>query len=152
MNTIDLQWFWKNFDQLTKNELYELLQFRQEIFVVEQKSWYLDADSLDQFSHHLLVKSNDKLIGYLRLTPPGKKYEVASIGRIAIHHDMRRDKIGSKIVKEGLKKSSLIYTSNALRISAQEYLIGFYEEHGFKIEGEVYDEDGIPHIQMLIDG
>ena len=64
---------------------------------------------------------------------------------------MRRDKIGSKIVKEGLKKSSLIYASNALRISAQEYLIGFYEEHGFKIEGEVYDEDGIPHIQMLID-
>ena len=152
MNTTALQWFWKTFDQLTKNELYELLQFRQEIFVVEQKSWYLDADSLDQFSHHLLVKKNNKLIGYLRLTPPGKKYEVASIGRIAIRHEMRRDKIGSKIVKEGLEKSSLIYASNALRISEQEYLIGFYEEHGFKIEGEVYDEDGIPHIQMLIDG
>ena len=152
MNTTALQWFWKTFDQLTKNELYELLQFRQEIFVVEQKSWYLDADSLDQFSHHLLVKNNNKLIGYLRLTPPGKKYEVASIGRIAIRHEMRRDKIGSKIVKEGLEKSSLIYASNALRISEQEYLIGFYEEHGFKIEGEVYDEDGIPHIQMLIDG
>jgi ElaA protein len=68
-----LEWSWKTFDQLSKHELYEVLQFRQSIFVVEQQSWYLDADGLDEFSHHLLVKKNEILKGYLRLTPPWKK-------------------------------------------------------------------------------
>ena len=151
MSKLNLSWSWKTFDQLSKEELYELLSLRQTIFVVEQKSWYLDADGLDSCSLHLLVKLNDILLGYLRLLPPKVKYDTPSIGRIAILENYRGNKIGSRLVKEGMQKRSETFSTHSLTISAQEYLIKFYEAHGFKVFGEVYDEDGIPHVQMVKD-
>ena len=149
---LDLQSFWKSFDELSKLELYEVLSFRQSIFVVEQKSWYQDADGLDEISDHLLLKKEGHLVGYLRLTPPGIKYKTPSIGRIAVIDSLRGLSIGSRLVDEGLKRSSENYMTEKSTISAQEYLIKFYEGHGFKVSGDVYDEDGIPHIQMIRNG
>ena len=152
MNIQNLQWSWKSFEQITKEELYEVLSFRQSIFVVEQKSWYQDADGLDNISLHLLLKENTFLVGYLRLIPPGKKYDTPSIGRIAIKENLRGNTIGSELVKRGIKKSSETYLTDSVTISAQNYLTKFYQNHGFTIQGEVYDEDGIPHVKMVKDG
>ena len=152
MNIQNLQWSWKSFEQITKEELYEVLSFRQSIFVVEQKSWYQDADDLDNISLHLLLKENTFLVGYLRLIPPGKKYDTPSIGRIAIKENLRGNAIGSELVKRGIKKSSETYLTDSVTISAQNYLTKFYQNHGFTIQGEVYDEDGIPHVKMVKDG
>lgn len=149
---LDLQSFWKSFDELSKLELYEVLSFRQSIFVVEQKSWYQDADGLDKISDHLLLKKDEQLVGYLRLTPPGIKYKTPSIGRIAVIENLRGLSIGSRLVDEGLKRSLENYMTDKSTISAQEYLIKFYEGHGFKVSGDVYEEDGIPHIQMIKNG
>ena len=151
MNTDALSWDWKSFDELNKDELYEILKFRQEIFIVEQKSWYIDADNLDQFSLHLLVQNTLGLMGYLRLTPPGKKYKEASIGRVSIREDHRGKKLGDKLLSQGIEKSKQVYKSSSCRISAQEHLIAYYENHGFRVQGTPYDEDGIPHIEMLLD-
>ena len=151
MNTDALSWDWKSFDELNKDELYEILKFRQEIFIVEQKSWYVDADNLDQFSLHLLVQNTQGLMGYLRLTPPGKKYKEASIGRVSIREDHRGKKLGDKLLSKGIEKSKQVYKSSSCRISAQEYLIAYYENHGFRVQGTPYDEDGIPHVEMLLD-
>ncbi len=151
MNTDTLSWDWKSFDELNKDELYEILKFRQEIFIVEQKSWYVDADNLDQFSLHLLVQNRLGLMGYLRLTPPGKKYKEASIGRVSIREDHRGKKLGDKLLSQGIEKSKQVYKSSSCRISAQEHLIAYYENHGFRVQGTPYDEDGIPHIEMLLD-
>tara|TARA_Y100000741_G_scaffold307240_1_gene249979 strand:+ start:1692 stop:2150 length:459 start_codon:yes stop_codon:yes gene_type:complete len=151
LNTDTLSWDWKSFDELNKDELYEILKFRQEIFIVEQKSWYVDADNLDQFSLHLLVQNRLGLMGYLRLTPPGKKYKEASIGRVSIREDHRGKKLGDKLLSQGIEKSKQVYKSSSCRISAQEHLIAYYENHGFRVQGTPYDEDGIPHIEMLLD-
>tara|TARA_Y100000746_G_C15210527_1_gene329221 strand:- start:151 stop:609 length:459 start_codon:yes stop_codon:yes gene_type:complete len=151
LNTDALSWDWKSFDELNKDELYEILKFRQEIFIVEQKSWYVDADNLDQFSLHLLVQNRLGLMGYLRLTPPGKKYKEASIGRVSIREDHRGKKLGDKLLSQGIEKSKQVYKSSSCRISAQEHLIAYYENHGFRVQGTPYDEDGIPHIEMLLD-
>ena len=151
MNTDALSWDWKSFDELNKDELYKVLKFRQEIFIVEQKSWYVDADNLDQFSLHLLVQNTQGLMGYLRLTPPGKKYKEASIGRVSIREDHRGKKLGDKLLSKGIEKSKQVYKSSSCRISAQEYLIAYYENQGFRVQGTPYDEDGIPHIEMLLD-
>ena len=139
-------------DRLKRDELYDILRFRQEIFVVEQKSWYLDADGLDQCSLHLLVLDKGTLIGYLRLTPPGEKYPETSIGRVSIDKGYRGEKLGDHLLIMGIEKGKEAYGSGSYRISAQEYLISYYEKHGFKVQGNPYDEDGIPHIEMLLDG
>ena len=152
MNTKNLSWEWKSFSELKRDELYDILRFRQEIFVVEQKSWYLDADGLDQSSLHLLVLDKGILIGYLRLTPPGEKYPETSIGRVSIDKGYRGEKLGDHLLIMGIEKGKEAYRSGSYRISAQEYLISYYEKHGFKVQGNPYDEDGIPHIEMLLDG
>ena len=152
MNTENLSWEWKSFSDLKRDELYDILRFRQEIFVVEQKSWYLDADGLDQSSLHLLVLDKGILIGYLRLTPPGEKYPETSIGRVSIDKGYRGEKLGDHLLIMGIEKGKEAYGSGSYRISAQEYLISYYEKHGFKVQGNPYDEDGIPHIEMLLDG
>lgn len=152
LNTEDLTWKWKSYDELNKDELYKVLKFRQEIFVVEQKSWYLDADGLDQCSLHLLTINNDNLIGYLRLTPPGKKYVEASIGRVSIDKGHRGKGLGDKLLSLGIEKGKAVYSSGSYRISAQEYLISYYENHGFKVHGDPYDEDGISHVEMVSNG
>ena len=151
MDTENLSWEWKSFIDLNSDELYEILKFRQEIFVVEQKSWYLDADGLDQVSLHLLVRNKENLIGYLRLTSPGIKYIETSIGRVSIHVKHRGEGLGDQLLTMGIEKGKEVYGSGAFRISAQEYLISYYEKHGFKAQGSPYDEDGIPHIEMLLD-
>ena len=151
MDTENLSWEWKSFVDLNSDELYEILKFRQEIFVVEQKSWYLDADGLDQVSLHLLVRNKGNLIGYLRLTSPEKKYIETSIGRVSIHIKHRGEGLGDQLLIMGIEKGKEVYGSGAFRISAQEHLISYYEKHGFKAQGSPYDEDGIPHIEMLLD-
>tara|TARA_B100000927_G_scaffold48040_1_gene35003 strand:- start:5740 stop:6033 length:294 start_codon:yes stop_codon:yes gene_type:complete len=75
-----------------------------------------------------------------------------SIGRISVLENFRGKSLGSELVKEGLKKSEELYSSLKMTISAQEYLINFYESHGFRVIGEVYDEDGIPHVEMIRNG
>ena len=152
MNTENLSWEWKSFSELKRDELYDILRFRQEIFVVEQKSWYLDADGLDQSSLHLLVLDKGILIGYLRLTPPGEKYPETSIGRVSIDKGYRGEKLGDHLLIMWIEKGKEAYGSGSYRISAQEYLISYYEKHGFKVQGNLYDEYGIPHIEMLLDG
>jgi ElaA protein len=152
LNTKNLSWEWKSFSDLKRDELYDILRFRQEIFVVEQKSWYLDADGLDQSSLHLLVLDKGILIGYLRLTPPGKKYPETSIGRVSINEGYRGKRLGDHLLNMGIEKGREVYGSGSYRISAQAYLISYYEKHGFKVKGNPYDEDGISHIEMLLDG
>ena len=152
LNTENLSWVWKSFSDLKRDELYNILRFRQEIFVVEQKSWYLDADGLDHCSLHLLALDKGILIGYLRLTPPGKKYPETSIGRVSISEGYRGEKLGDHLLSVGIQKGKEVYGSGSCRISAQEYLISYYEKHGFKVQGNPYDEDGIQHIEMLLDG
>ena len=151
MDTENLSWEWKSFIDLNSDELYEILKFRQEIFVVEQKSWYLDADGLDQVSLHLLVRNKENLIGYLRLTPPGKKYIETSIGRVSIHVKHRGEGLGDQLLTMGIEKGKEVYGLGEFRISAQEHLISYYEKHDFKAQGSPYDEDGIPHVEMLLD-
>ena len=145
----DISWIWKSYSELKKEELYEILRFRQEIFAVEQQSWYLDADGLDQDALHLLGTSNNDLVAYERLLAPGIKNSHASLGRILVHEKYRGLGLGHHLVDEGMKKSKLIFPSILITLSAQEHLEEFYKEHGFTKCGDPYIEDGIPHIEMI---
>ncbi|WP_342380663.1 GNAT family N-acetyltransferase [Myxococcus stipitatus] len=149
-----LSWQWKAFPELTLDELYALLALRQEVFVVEQRSLYLDADGLDARSLHLLgledAGSGPFLAAYLRILPPGVKHpDEASLGRVVTSPRARGRGLGRELTERGLARLEALYPRADIRISAQEYLISFYESLGFVTQGGVYDEDGIPHIEML---
>ena len=148
LNVKKVNYIWKTFSDLTRDELYEMIHLRQKVFIVEQDCPYLDADFSDQDAFHLLGYDDGGLISYLRAFPPGIKYEGASLGRIVVDDSKRGQQLGQNLTKEGLSYLSKHYPDTEIIISAQHRLENFYCELGFTARGEVYLEDDIDHIQM----
>lgn len=148
INVKKVNYIWKTFSDLTRDELYEMIHLRQKVFIVEQDCPYLDADFSDQDAFHLLGYDDEGLISYLRAFPPGIKYEGASLGRIVVDDSKRGEQLGQNLTKEGISYLSKHYPDTEIIISAQHRLENFYCELGFTARGEVYLEDDIDHIQM----
>ncbi len=141
--------FIKSFDELNLNQLYELLQLRSEIFVVEQDCIYQDIDDKDQKALHVLGIKNNKIVAYTRIFKPGDYFENASIGRVAVKKEERKYGFGKKIMLTSIKAIKEKLHTDKVELSAQVYLKKFYNDLGFLIIGEEYLEDGIPHIKMI---
>lgn len=149
MHHLKYQWILKPFESLTPTELYAELRLRSEVFVVEQNCVFLDMDDKDQFSFHLLGYDGEILIASARLFAPGKVYPEMSIGRVVSSPNYRRKGAGRELMKVAIKKCYELFGDLPIKIGAQLYLKNFYESLGFLQCGEVYDEDGIEHIQMM---
>jgi len=146
---MNYQWHTKTFSELTLAELYALLRLRQEVFVVEQDCIYQDLDGMDQQASHILCRRDDQLIAYQRCLAPGLSYPESSLGRIVVCASARGLQLGRELVKRGISHNLDNWPQIGIRINAQAYLQDFYSELGFVASGELYDEDGIMHRQML---
>lgn len=146
-----MDWAWSRFAELGVDNLYDALALRCEVFIVEQAP-YLDPDGLDRMSWHLLGRDDGALRAYLRVVDPGYKYDEPSIGRVVCARDQRGRGLGRELMRRGLDHCGAVWPGRAIRISAQAHLQPFYAGLGFEPVGGVYDEDGIPHIEMLRPG
>jgi ElaA protein len=142
-------WICKHWSELDTGEVYRILQARARVFVVEQSCPYLDADDHDQASWHLWTEVGGAIAAYLRVVPGGEKYAEPSLGRIITAAEHRRSGLGKELVREGLRALAARCGDVPVRIGAQKYLERFYGELGFARAGDDYDEDGIPHLEML---
>jgi len=140
------------FYQLNLDEIYAIMALRQEVFVVEQNCPYLDADGNDQESWHLMgFNDQHQLIAYTRLLPQGISYKkYAAIGRVVTSPSARGLGAGKKIMQTSIQWMEKLFPNQSVKISAQVYLLKFYNELGFQEIGEEYLEDDIPHIAMLL--
>ena len=139
----------KKFNDLSPLELYEILQLRSEVFVVEQDCVYQDIDCNDQKALHIIGTAENKIIAYTRCFRPGDYFKEASIGRVVVKESQRKFKRGIQIMNNSIKAINDHYKTKIIKISAQCYLNKFYTNLQFKPIGEKYLEDGIPHIAML---
>jgi ElaA protein len=153
---IDTIWHAKHFNELSLEQLYDLLKLRIDIFVVEQTCFYPDLDGdknqLDRDSEtlHVLGYQNNVLVAYLRILAKGQSYEnYVSIGRVAIAEEARGTGLGHKLMHEALNLCQQYFAEQNIKISAQEHLINFYQQHDFKQVSEMYLEDDIPHVAMI---
>ncbi|PCH77763.1 MAG: GNAT family N-acetyltransferase [Flavobacteriaceae bacterium] len=140
----------KAYSELTVDELYEIMQLRARVFVVEQDCVYLDLDGKDPLATHIFLKDDGVICAYARIFGPGDYFKSASIGRVVVHSNYRGLDLGNTIVSACLTAVCDIYKTKKIIISAQKYLINFYEKHGFITRGKIYLEDGIEHISMEI--
>ncbi|HSZ85617.1 MAG TPA: GNAT family N-acetyltransferase [Puia sp.] len=143
-------WLCKKFDDLTPYELYAILQLRNEVFVVEQDCVFQDADNKDQDSYHLMGWQENDLVAYSRILPPDISYSESSIGRIVTSPRTRKNGIGRELVKQSIAELYILFGKIPIKIGAQMYLQKFYESFGFKQTSDIYLEDDIPHIEMLL--
>ncbi|WP_310994265.1 GNAT family N-acetyltransferase [Aequorivita marina] len=139
----------KTFAEVTKKELYDLLQLRSDVFVVEQDCVYQDIDGKDERALHVLGVEDEKIVAYARCFESGDYFDHAAIGRILVRENYRKLGYGHKITAASIDAIKSKYKADTIKISAQVYLITFYESHGFKTTGNRYLEDGIPHIAMV---
>jgi len=140
----------KRFPELNIGELYDILQLRSAIFVVEQKCAYQDCDDYDKAALHLVMMDNHKLIAYARILPPHSKYPQTSIGRVAVHPDWRGKNLARKLIETAIAEAKKAFPGEPLMVQAQHYLEKFYESFGFRTFVDIYDEDGIPHVDMVM--
>ena len=140
----------KKFNELNTYELYDLLQLRSEVFVVEQDCVYQDIDGKDKRALHVLGYYKDVLVAYTRCFNPGDYFTEAGIGRVVVKDIHRKNSYGNEIMKASINAIKNIQEKVTIKISAQTYLNRFYSNLGFVEVGEGYLEDGIPHIAMVL--
>lgn len=137
----------KYFNELNTTELYEILKSRAEIFVVEQHCVYQDLDGKDYESLHIFYEEDGKVNAYLRVFK--KDEDTVQIGRVlTLKHGVG---LGGKLLKEGINQIQSIMKPKRFYIEAQKYAIGYYEREGFRVCSNEFLEDGIPHVQMILE-
>lgn len=141
-------WTTKKFNELTLDELYSILQLRNEVFIVEQNCVYNDPDGKDQSAWHLIAIEDNNLVAYTRILPPGVSYSDPAIGRVITSSSKRGTGLGRELMKRSIEACEKLFGKISITLSAQVYLQGFYESLGFIVVGEEYLDDGIPHIKM----
>jgi ElaA protein len=148
------EWQWSSFEDLSKEDWYAIIMRRQEVFIVEQNCVYQDVDGIDLQAFHLLgwqgIGVQRQLVAYLRCVFPGVKYPEVSLGRVLSAPAVRGTGIGRELLAQGIAGAERQYPGQDIRISAQLYLEAFYRSFGFERTSEPYDEDGIPHVEMLL--
>jgi len=150
---MNIDWQFLTFDELSTTELYRVLGLRQDVFVVEQNCAYLDCDNKDQDSHHLLGRiknsSSAELVAYLRILIPKSPTDTPHIGRVVCSKAFRQNGVGKELALRGIAHCVTLFPGKPIKISAQQYLVNFYINLGFRISSTPYDEDGIPHVGMI---
>ncbi|TAA71853.1 GNAT family N-acetyltransferase [Planococcus salinarum] len=146
-----MTWKLYRFEELTAAELYEMLKLRVDVFVVEQNCPYPELDNLDQESVHLAYRENGKILAYARLLPGEVKYGVPSIGRVIVSPDARGRGLARELIRRSIDFIFTEWRSEEIRLQGQLYLKEFYQSFGFDPISDVYDEDGIPHLDMKLD-
>ena len=142
-----MDWYERGFQDLTRDELYAILELRERVFVVEQRCAYQDVDGKDPVCRHVWATHGGEIVAYLRILPAGQKYEEVAIGRVIVAQAMRGTGLGKELMRRGLAAAGAV----PVRLSAQAHLEQFYADLGFRRVSGVYDEDGIPHVEMLRD-
>ncbi|QFT31068.1 GNAT family N-acetyltransferase [Roseibium porphyridii] len=141
---------WASFEEMDKYEVYALLRLRQDIFILEQASFYADIDGKDPELLHYLVKDRDTgtLVGAIRLSSDTELVE-ARIGRVVVASEGRGTGLGRKMMLAGVKKARELVPACKIHVSAQAHLEAFYGSLGFQTVSDEYDEDGIAHVDMV---
>ena len=144
-----MQWRVKSYDELSVVEFHKILKSRIDVFVVEQQCPYPELDNTDDRALHIWLEDNAEIVAYCRIFPSGVKYPEASIGRVLTTKKYRNKGWSRKLLLKALDEIKMKFNTEEVRISAQDYLIGFYQSLGFQDTQKKYLEDGIPHTEMI---
>ncbi|MEI5994140.1 GNAT family N-acetyltransferase [Candidatus Enterococcus mansonii] len=140
-----MEYYVKQFSQLTTKQFFEIVKLRIAVFVVEQHCPYQEVDDGDEQAWHTWLQDDMDIVGYTRIID---KETYITFGRVIIHPDYRKQGLGNKLIEKTLKVIEENYPNRPIIISAQAHLVAFYGAFGFEVSSDIYLEDDIPHIQM----
>ncbi|MEP5764730.1 MAG: GNAT family N-acetyltransferase, partial [Halieaceae bacterium] len=124
-----------------------LRSLRGKVFIEEQKvPQEIEWDDHDEDANHFLITLDTLALACGRLLPDGK------IGRMAVLPEHRGQGLGRQLLQfivEHARQNGV----KRLYLHAQTHALKFYEDAGFQVYGEEFEEAAIPHaaMEMLID-
>jgi ElaA protein len=145
-----MEWNYKMWQELGRDELFDIYKLRVDVFVVEQDCAYPEIDDNDKLVGHLFAYADGQLTAYSRLCPPNTVYPEASMGRVICHPGFRGQGLGRELVKRAVEQMQKDFPEQNIKAQAQQYLEDFYKSFGFKTISEPYLEDGIAHVDMVL--
>ncbi|MFI0471927.1 GNAT family N-acetyltransferase [Halomonas sp. HMF6819] len=146
---MSLDFNWSRFNELDTRAFFEIARARETVFVVEQACAYPELDALDLTAWHLRATKGGELAAYVRVVGPKEKFAEPSIGRVMTVAAFRGQGLGHELMAEAIRFTEAAYPGQSIRIGAQAHLADFYASLGFDAVSEPFDEDGIPHIEMI---
>lgn len=147
---LKMKWNQKTFSELTKEELYRILMVRVAVFVVEQDCPYPEIDGRDEECLHIWLENDNHILAYCRIVPPGEESMYHSIGRVLVTQGNRGEGYAKDVMERAIHILKEDYKVDHIWLHGQEYLRKFYGSFGFEEVTDVYLEDGIPHVDMLM--
>ncbi|MBL4929152.1 GNAT family N-acetyltransferase [Fuscibacter oryzae] len=120
---------------------------RRVVFIEEQGVSEADeVDDLDPIATHILARIDGTPTGCARIVP-GTGY--AKIGRVCVLASARGTGLGAALMQAGIAECRR-QGYPMVKLGAQLHALGFYERLGFVAHGEVFDDAGIPHREMVL--
>ena len=156
--SLSLTWQLKSFDELSGYQVYHIIQAREQVFVKDQDWVYVDADGLDIDAMHLSGYQGDnndelskpQLVAYCRILTSATPQRYPIIGRVLVLAEYRGAGLARKLMLRAIEYCHLHFPDQPIHLSAQTYLIQFYQSLGFVCAGDVYSVEGIEHVHMIL--
>ena len=121
---------------------------RRVVFILEQGVPETDeVDDRDDTAQHLLARLDGAPIGTARLLTVGA---VGKIGRVCVLKEARGQGVGVALIRAAVALFGGVPGVKKVKLGAQTHAVGFYEALGFQAVGEVYQDAGIPHRDMIL--
>lgn len=138
-------WQIKSFAELSTAELFAIYKARTAVFVVEQHCPYQEVDDKDLIATHIFAKKGKDLTAYCRVIPSEDKVH---IGRVLVAQSARGTGLARELMLQAVGFAKI--SAKPIHIQAQAYLQDFYQSLGFQAVSEIYLEDGIEHLDMVL--
>lgn len=139
----------KKYDDLTLDELYDILRIRVLVFVVEQKALCDELDGKDRDAYHVILRQDNEIKGYLRVFSEDESNREVKIGRVLTTE--RGKGYGRLIMQEGIELARKVYNPKIINVHSQTQAMEFYAKFGFKQVSDVFIEDTLPHVSMNLE-
>jgi putative acyltransferase len=138
----------RSWEELTRDEFFEIASLRSEVFFMEQRIDVRDLDDLDRQPEtlHWWVPDETGCVGYLRtvLLDEPELGTTLSFGRVAVRVDRRGEGLAHSLVAAVLER----FGGQPIVIHSQSHVVPFYRGFGFESMGSEYLEAGIAHTRM----
>ena len=135
----------KYFDELSARELYEIVRARQEIFLMEQRIVCRDFDGVDYDALHCFLWEDNKVVAYMRAFMQDGEIRLGRF--LTVRHG---EGLGRRLMELSLPIVKASFNCDKISFHAQKHAEGFYLKLGFKTVSDVFLEEGIEHVEMII--
>ena len=135
----------KTFDQLSTRELYEIVRARQEIFLMEQNIVCRDFDGVDYDALHCFLWEEGKVVAYMRAFMGDDEIRLGRF--LTVRHG---EGLGRRLMELSLPVVKASFNCDKISFHAQKHAEGFYKKLGFKTVSDVFLEEGIEHVTMIL--